>query len=162
MKTVILDNMEEKESRIRNAIYTNNNYGTSLEFGYDEEKLKKENRYRVTGQAFPEKLNQFNWGACLLTPVWGLFNNTPAACLIILLGFIPYLGLLFAIIFSLYCGAKGNEWAWKNKEWKDIKHFHEVQKKWAIAGVLIELITIIIFSYTAMNLANQIMQNAGY
>lgn len=131
---------DNNESRIRRAVPRNVSYGSSsnIEFGYDTEKLKKENRYRVKGQAFPEKINCFNWGACIITPIWGLFNNSPIACLAFVLPFIPYFGWLLSILFSIYCGAKGNEWAWENKEWESINHFHSVQRKWAIWALAIE------------------------
>lgn len=128
------------ESRIRSAVSKKVSYGTSsnIEFGYDTEKLKKENRYRVQGQAFPKSINCYNWGACILTPIWGLFNNTPVACLAFILPFIPYIGWLLAIVFSIYCGIKGNEWAWENKEWESINQFHSVQRKWALWALAIE------------------------
>lgn len=28
-------------------------------------------------------------------------------------------------------GFKGNEWAWRNKEWQSVEQFHSVQRKWA-------------------------------
>lgn len=143
---------DNNESRIRSAVSRYGNYGASsnIEFGYDTEKLKKENRYRVKGQAFPKNINCFNWGACIITPIWGLFNNTPIACIAFVLPFIPYLGWLLSILFSIYCGAKGNEWAWENKEWESINHFHSVQRKWAIWAVAIEVALIAVFFSSIM------------
>jgi hypothetical protein len=34
-------------------------------------------------------------------------------------------------------GAKGSEWAWRNKRWRDVAHFKRVQRNWAIAGVAV-------------------------
>jgi hypothetical protein len=31
-------------------------------------------------------------------------------------------------------GAKGNEWAWKNKTWESVEQFKRVQRAWSIAG----------------------------
>ena len=44
------------------------------------------------------------------------------------------------------CGFKGNEWAWKNKNWTNFEEFTRVQKKWAtIANILaVTLITIVV------------------
>lgn len=149
--------MENNESRIRNALTAK--HGETLEFGYDTDKLKEENKYRVKGDAFPKQINKFNWGACILTPVWGIFNNTPIACLIILIGLIPYIGWILGIIFSLYCGIKGNEWAWQNKQWQSMEHFHAVQKNWAIAGIVFEIVLMFIVVHTAQTIINKI---AGY
>lgn len=38
---------------------------------------------------------------------------------------------------AIAMGAKGNEWAWKSRQWRSIEHFKEHQRGWAIAGVLI-------------------------
>lgn len=141
--------------RIRSAYDAGKaNRESGVQFSYNREKLEQENRYRVQGQAFPKKIQCFNWGACILSPVWGLFNNSPMACLGLLLSFIPYLGIILGILFSLYCGAKGNEWAWENKEWQSLEHFHSVQRSWALAGVVLELILIVgisVFAFTALS-----------
>jgi ribose/xylose/arabinose/galactoside ABC-type transport system permease subunit len=31
-------------------------------------------------------------------------------------------------------GAKGNQWAWQNKQWASVEEFQATQKKWAIWG----------------------------
>lgn len=138
---------ERYQPRVRNAVTKN-----SIQIGYDIEKLKQENRYRVKGQAFPKTINGFNWGAFLLTPVWGLFNNTPIACFCIILYLIPYLGILLGIVFSIYCGIQGNVWDWENKEWKDHFHFHETQRKWAIAGLITYIIIIAVLHIVTINM----------
>lgn len=156
--------MEEKKSRIRNALDAKTNTYTNqgaLEYKYNTEKLKEENKYRVTGDAFPEKINQFNWGAFILTPIWGLFNNSPIACLVIVLGFIPFIGILLSFLFALYCGIKGNEWAWKNKNWTNIRQFHYIQKKWAQAGIIVEIIMIIAISTFATSFINKLINPLG-
>lgn len=59
-------------------------------------------------------------------------------------------GLMFLLIFmfniiasvggfalSIWFGVKGNDWAWQNKKWDSLKHFHDVQRIWAIVGTLL-------------------------
>lgn len=75
----------------------------------------------------PPEVMRWNWGAFLLHWIWGIFNNT----FIALLCLIPFVNLV--MIFIL--GIKGNEWAWRNKQWQSIEHFHDTQKKWAIAAL---------------------------
>lgn len=136
---------DRNRPRIRNAADANKQYdGSNLQFAYNRERLEKENRYRVKGQAFPKTINCFNWGACILPPIWGLFNKTPIACLGLVLAFIPYMGILISMIFSVYCGVKGNEWAWENNDWKDINEFHAVQRKWAVWAISIEAAFILV------------------
>jgi hypothetical protein len=40
--------------------------------------------------------------------------------------FVPLVNM--GMIFVL--GAKGNEWAWRNKRWDSVQHFKRVQRKW--------------------------------
>ena len=80
----------------------------------------------------------WNWGAFLLNWIWGVCNATPIA----LLTFVPLVG--FAMPFVL--GVKGNGWAWRNKRWDSVAHFKRVQRKWAIAGVVVWACGIGLFS----------------
>ncbi len=86
---------------------------------------------------------KFNWGAFLLSWIWGLGNRTYITLLMfvgVVLNIIPFLGLVVQLGLCIWFGVKGNTWAWQNKQWKSIEHFHEVQKKWAIAGLIVFII----------------------
>ncbi len=76
----------------------------------------------------PPEIRSWNWGAFFLSWIWGIANGTYIA----LLTLIPYVG--FVMVFVL--GAKGNEWAWRNKRWQSVEHFRRVQRGWAIAGLV--------------------------
>jgi len=76
----------------------------------------------------PIELQGWNWGAFLLTWIWGIGNNTYRAFWV----FFPLVNF-FMIIFL---GLKGNEWAWRHRKWESVTHFKEVQKKWVKAGVI--------------------------
>jgi hypothetical protein len=84
----------------------------------------------------PPEISGLNWGAFLLNWIWGLGNKTYIA----LLALIPFLNviMIFVLLF------KGNEWAWRNKAWESIEQFKSVQKKWAIWGLIILILGIII------------------
>jgi hypothetical protein len=60
----------------------------------------------------PAELDYWNWGAFLLNWIWGIGNNT----FIALLMFVPLVNIVMLVVL----GAKGNEWAWRNKRWSDI------------------------------------------
>ena len=82
----------------------------------------------------PAEIDRWNWGAFLLNWIWGLGNNVYIA----LLMFVPFVN--FVMVFVL--GAKGSAWAWRNKRWESVEHFRRVQRRWAIAGVILLLLGI--------------------
>ena len=100
----------------------------------------------------PDELNTFNIGACVLAPFWA-YNNLPKykiywgiyiiiillpslaihwlvwlSIIHMLISFIP------SIMISILCLIKGNEIAWRNRRFKDIEQFKDIQKKWNIWG----------------------------
>lgn len=75
----------------------------------------------------PPEIRRWNWGAFLLTWIWGLGNGTERALLV----FVPIAGLAMPFVL----GAKGSEWAWKNRKWKDVAAFRAAQRRWAWAGL---------------------------
>lgn len=85
----------------------------------------------------PTEIQGLNWGAFLLNWIWGIGNNTWIA----LLSFIPFVGFVMPFVLLF----KGNEWAWRNKQWESVAHFQATQRKWAIAGLVI-LVVAVVFS----------------
>ncbi|WP_026082645.1 serine/threonine protein kinase [Mastigocladopsis repens] len=77
----------------------------------------------------PEEIKGWNWGAFLLPWLWLWTNQVWVG----LFCFVPQVGWITTIAL----GAKGNEWAWKSRRWRNIQHFKEHQRGWAIAGILI-------------------------
>jgi hypothetical protein len=84
----------------------------------------------------PPEIKGWNWGAFLLNWIWGIGNRTYIA----LLCLIPFVNLI--MIFVL--GAKGNEWAWRNKRWESIDAFKRTQRKWVWAWLIIIGIAILL------------------
>lgn len=81
-------------------------------------------------------LKTWNWGAFMFTWIWGIFNKSYYT----FLALIPVFGLVYCFI----CGANGNRWSWKNKEWKDKNEFIRAQKKWNMFGIAIFSINILL------------------
>ena len=79
--------------------------------------------------AVPQEVKRWNWGAFLLTWIWGIGNQVWIA----LLALIPLVGLVMMFVL----GAKGNEWAWKKRDWDSVESFHSTQRKWATAGLIV-------------------------
>ena len=77
----------------------------------------------------PAEIIGWNWGAFLLTWVWGIGNRVWLA-LLALIPF-PLVGLAMAILL----GVKGNEWAWQSKKWESIQQFRKTQRIWLYWGI---------------------------
>lgn len=87
--------------------------------GITQPQLSEEARIEV-------ELEKWNWGAFLLSFIWGTFNGVTRAWLV----WVPIYG--FYELFML--GKNGNRWAWEGKRWQTIDAFHATQRKWAIWG----------------------------
>lgn len=74
----------------------------------------------------PDEIRQWNWGAFLFAPFWGVGNRIYLG----ILALIPLIGLVVAIIL----GIKGNEAAWRSKRWDSPKAFLHCQRKWSFWG----------------------------
>lgn len=100
------------------------------------------------GKNIPQELKEFNWGAFLLTFIWGIRFKAWVTLLAIPLMLIHLpLGFnwILFVILQLYCGFKGNEWAYQVEWWKKYSDFRKTQARWAIAGVLINITVPIVF-----------------
>lgn len=97
----------------------------------------------------PTEYQKFNWGAFLLTWIWGIGNKTYIAFVIFavsLLNIIPFVGWIAPLAFSIWLGIKGNEFAWKNNHWDNLEQFNNVQRKWAMwGGIVIGISIFLIF-----------------
>ncbi len=99
----------------------------------------------VKKEAFvPLEILHWNWGAFILTWIWGLGNKV----YISLLSFVPVIGMFIPFLL----GWKGNEWAWKNKKWENVEHFKRVQKKWLVGSMAVCFLSVVvsIFSISKM------------
>lgn len=91
---------------------------------------------RGPGAAVPAEIQRWNWGAFLLTWIWGIGNNT----LIALLMFVPFVNLVLPFVL----GAKGSAWAWRNKRWESIAAFRSSQRRWALWGLALLVVSILL------------------
>jgi hypothetical protein len=86
--------------------------------------------------AIPDGIKGWNWGAFLMNWMWAIDNRVWIG----LFALVPYVGFIMAIVL----GVKGNEWAWKNKQWDSVEHFKRVQKKWTYWGIGITVVAILL------------------
>ncbi|KMT22552.1 hypothetical protein [Clostridium cylindrosporum] len=94
-----------------------------------------ENTNYVQSNVVPNEVKGWNWGAFYFNIWWGIGNKSylPLLCLI------PF----FNVIWIFVCGAKGNSWAWKTGEFKDVETFLAVQKTWNRAGLVGFIISVV-------------------
>ena len=83
----------------------------------------------------PNEIKKWNWGAFMYNMIWGIGNKS----YITLLCLVPILNIVWPFI----CGAKGNEWAWKNGNYSNTREFFLVQDTWNRAGFVAFIIALI-------------------
>jgi hypothetical protein len=105
--------------------------GQSLKVGVTPENTSGQGE----SAAVPEEVKGWSWGAFALTWIWGVCNGV----LISLLCLIPAFGFVWAFVL----GAKGSEWAWRNKKWDSVEHFKSTQRPWNIAGIVLFAIAMV-------------------
>lgn len=105
----------------------------------------------VDNISLSDELKKFNWGAFLLSWIWGIGNNVPVALfglIMPILALIPGVGVL-VMPFYIWLGIKGNELAWASGKYTNIRKFRAVQQKWALWGwafdIIMGILLIIIF-----------------
>ena len=94
-------------------------------------------RGKITGLLPYDYKKEFNWGAFFGTWIWGLFNKTYITLWELILWLTP-----LSFYFQLYCGLKGNEWAFKNKNCTDVKEFNKSQETQATVFAILSLVVI--------------------
>jgi Cytochrome oxidase complex assembly protein 1 len=100
----------------------------------------------------PPEIDRWNWGAFLLTWIWGIGNST----FIALLMFIPFVNIVMWFVL----GAKGSSWAWQNKRWDSVEDFKRTQRKWAMWGALAPVFALLLFGGLFMAITTT-MKNSG-
>ena len=89
-------------------------------------------------------IKKWSWGAFALNWIWGLFNGIYWMVIILPIVFIPKVGLIIALIISLYAGLKGRDMSWKTGRWLHVENFKRVQRKWDIAGIIVFVVCAIV------------------
>ena len=88
-----------------------------------------------------QMLKTWNWGAALLTWIWGLYHGRYMESAIAVLAslFIPFFGPIG--VFVVF-GLKGNAWAWERKKWKSVEDYLRVQRLWSLWAIWLTIIFI--------------------
>lgn len=80
-----------------------------------------------------DDMSKFNWGAFWFNWLWAACNGFFWPLFLVVINFIPYVGSVAYFGVCIYLGIKGNELAWKAKQWDSWESFKAVQKKWSNA-----------------------------
>ncbi|MFK7896140.1 MAG: hypothetical protein AB8G23_09910 [Myxococcota bacterium] len=82
--------------------------------------------------------NQWNFGAFVLTPIWGLGNRVYWS----LLALVPILG--FAV--QIYAGLKGYKAARDSFPWQSDEEFEQAQRLWNRWGIGVGIFSLVVYS----------------
>jgi hypothetical protein len=85
----------------------------------------------------PYDLRQWNWGAFAIPVIWSAAMNQ---WLWFVLCFVPYVNW----VAPFYLAIKGNELAWKSRQWMSVEHFRSTQEVWNKWGIVLFVIWIIL------------------
>jgi hypothetical protein len=110
---------------------TQNAYGAQNAYGQGGYSAMPPQDYYSGGNPYltvPPEIKKWNWGAFMFNWIWGIGNHAYMA----LLCLVP----CFGVIWMFICGAKGNEWAWKSGEFRNVEIFLAVQKTWNRGGLV--------------------------
>lgn len=102
----------------------------------------------------PPEIDRWNWGAFLLTWIWGVGNNT----FIALLMFVPFVNIVMWFVL----GARGSAWAWRNKHWDSVDDFKRTQRKWAMWGVIVPVLAVLSFVGVFMAVMTTMKDSGAY
>lgn len=95
----------------------------------------KESKYHP----IPEEMKEFNWAAFLLTFLWGFKYKawiTFLAIPLIIFQLPLNINWILLVALQLYCGKKGNEWAYQRDWWMKPIDFRINQMKWATGALV--------------------------
>lgn len=106
--------------------------------------------YALSPDVVPDELRgKWNWGAFFLSWIWGLNHKAYLTLLVFAAGAVGAItheavGNLAVLGLCIWFGMAGNEWAWKSGRFQTIEHFRQVQKAWAIWGLVIAVLGFVV------------------
>lgn len=113
-------------------MYSQQQPGYGMQGGYSMQQMAN-----TSGQGpnatIPPEIQGLNWGAFLLNWIWGLGNGVMLALLSLIVPFFPFFLLV-----------KGNELAWRNKQWASVEDFLATQRKWTRWGVIFLIVSFVL------------------
>ena len=97
-------------------------------------------------------LRGFNWGAFFLTWIWGLNHKKPILLLVLVVGFVPFVGGRIHLGLAIWIGSMGNRWAWESGRFRTLDDMRATERVWTawgvgilIAGLIVGIIAAVLF-----------------
>lgn len=90
----------------------------------------------------PPELKDFNWGAFLLTFIWGIKHRAWITLLAVplIIFQMPYgLNWILYSVLQFYCGFNGNMWAYQVDWWMKPKDFRKNQAIWGAVAIILNI-----------------------
>lgn len=90
---------------------------------------------KVTSKFPYDFRREFNWGAFFGTWIWGIVNKSYYTFWYWILWWTP-----IGFYYKLICGLKGNEWAYKNRNWESVEQFNRAQEKQTLVFTILSVL----------------------
>ncbi len=129
-------NVDNPSSGRKTERFNNNSQQQNPDYGY----ATKDDNYgrpnEFSQSEIDKEIEKWNWGAFFCSWLWGAFNGIYWPLFIILIAGIPYIGQVCSLCLCVYLGLNGSKMAWRIGKFKSFEHFRNIQKNWAIGGII--------------------------
>ena len=111
---------------------------------------RRDRSVRSEEDQIPQEIQRWNWSAFILGPIWGLVHGIWWS----ILGFLPFLplsptfrsiGFVVLIGVMITLGLKGNEMAWRARNWESAEKFLAAQQRWATWSIVFAIGAMVAF-----------------
>jgi hypothetical protein len=94
------------------------------------------------GTPVPAEIQGWSWSAFLMGWIWCIAHNSWLGFGVslgawVLQGLIVHGRIPLGLAAAIFCGAKGNEWAWQNRRWESLQQFRDTQRVWVVWGIVL-------------------------
>ncbi|GBG96597.1 hypothetical protein [Lactococcus termiticola] len=151
--------MDEKveagtEETVAEPVLEDEKVETPLPIVVAEKEVEPEVTMPASQQATTAKMDEeqqaafktkWNWGAFSLSLFFAVGNKSYLG-LLVLLGFVPFIGQIFALVWAIIYGLNAEKWTLENMDnhYRDEEEFRKVMDSWNIAGLIAFIVLAVI------------------
>lgn len=85
-------------------------------------------------------VEQWNWGGFLCSWLWAAAHRIYWPLIILVIGWLPYIGQVCSLSLCVYFGLNGSKLAWNSGKYRDFDAYKKAQRNWMIGGCLFFLL----------------------